>query len=213
MRPTKILAAITAARVAGRIVEEGRFGGLSAFMYALHGFDVVSVEFLPLTGATAAIKRMAPQIEMVDGDGSKLLTDGTLLRPQDAARTMVIFDGEKRFDAYKTFLKVRHLLAVAIFDDTSIDGESWAEGEEFKRHLSEQGEIWVETTDPAFAPFIRRESAALQQLAQLKGQCAAGRGRHRFHGGIETVEKFHFTMVRGGAWQGDRTYEPRRVAH
>ena len=52
-----------------------------------------------------------------------------------------------------------------------------------------------------------------RQLAQLKGQCAAGRGRHRFHGGIETVEKFHFTMVRGGAWQGDHTYEPRRVAH
>ena len=71
----------------------------------------------------------------------------------------------------------------------------------------------METTDPAFAPFIRRESAALQQLAQLKGQCAAGRGRHRFHGGIETVEKFHFTIVRGGAWQGDHTYEPRRVAH
>ena len=110
-------------------------------MSPLHGFDVVSVEFLPLTGATAAIKRMAPQIEMVDGDGSKLLTDGTLLRPQDAARTMVIFDGEKRFDAYKTFLKVRHLLAVAIFDDTSIDGESWAEGEEFKRHLSERRDL------------------------------------------------------------------------
>ena len=30
------------------IVEEGRFGGLSAYMYALHGFDVTSIEFLPL---------------------------------------------------------------------------------------------------------------------------------------------------------------------
>ena len=59
MRPTKLLAAITAARAAGvsRIVEEGRFGGLSALEYALHGFEVDSVEFLPLDGPSATLKR------------------------------------------------------------------------------------------------------------------------------------------------------------
>ena len=41
-RPVKILAVITAARLAGvtHIIEEGRYGGLSALMYALHGFKV-----------------------------------------------------------------------------------------------------------------------------------------------------------------------------
>ena len=42
MRPLKILSAVAAARAAGvtHIIEEGRYGGLSAVMYALHGFRV-----------------------------------------------------------------------------------------------------------------------------------------------------------------------------
>ena len=40
MRPLKILSIITAAREAGvrHIIEEGRFGGLSALIYSHHGF-------------------------------------------------------------------------------------------------------------------------------------------------------------------------------
>ena len=90
MRPTKILAAITVARAAGitHIIEEGRYGGLSALMYALHGFDVTSIEFLPLMGATIALQQLAPQVRLLDGDGSKLLPQlvGTL-SPAAAART------------------------------------------------------------------------------------------------------------------------------
>ena len=56
------------------IIEEGRYGGLSALMYALHGFKVTSVEFLPLDAATVALKAMAPTdnpIELIDGDGTQ----------------------------------------------------------------------------------------------------------------------------------------------
>jgi hypothetical protein len=46
MQPIKILLVIAAARAAGvrTIVEEGREGGISAAIYAMHGFDVVSIE-------------------------------------------------------------------------------------------------------------------------------------------------------------------------
>ena len=74
--PPQILAVITAARLAGvtHIIEEGRYGGLSALIYALHGFKVTSVEFLPLDAATVALKAMAPTdnpIELIDGDGTQ----------------------------------------------------------------------------------------------------------------------------------------------
>ena len=77
MRPVKLIAAITAARAAGvtHIIEEGRFGGLSAFMYALHGFKVTSLEFLPLSGPTAALARAFPEMTLLTGDGSKVLPE------------------------------------------------------------------------------------------------------------------------------------------
>ena len=42
MRPGKLLAIISACRAAGvtHIIEEGRYGGLSALVYAMHGFKV-----------------------------------------------------------------------------------------------------------------------------------------------------------------------------
>ena len=57
-------------------------------LYALHGFDVTSIEFLPLKGATIALQQLAPQVRLLDGDGSKLLPKlvGTL-SPAAAART------------------------------------------------------------------------------------------------------------------------------
>jgi len=49
MTPTTTIAMISLARAAGvnHIIEEGREGGLSAFLYSLHGFQVTSVEYLP----------------------------------------------------------------------------------------------------------------------------------------------------------------------
>ena len=49
MGPAKLLSLMAIARAAGvtHIVEEGREGGLSAYMWWLHGFNVTSVEYLP----------------------------------------------------------------------------------------------------------------------------------------------------------------------
>ena len=124
MSPTKLLLVIAAARASGvrTIIEEGREGGISAFFYAQHGFDVISVEYLPLKMVKRALSTMAPRVRQLDGDGSvivpQLVGDMT---SEDAAKTLVVFDGEKRDAAYKTFSKIAHKIAVAVFDDTNAD--------------------------------------------------------------------------------------------
>jgi len=47
MRPLKLLAVMSLARSLGvsHIIEEGRYGGYSSFVYATHGFKVSSIEF------------------------------------------------------------------------------------------------------------------------------------------------------------------------
>jgi hypothetical protein len=197
MRPTKILAAITVARAAGitHIIEEGRYGGLSALMYALHGFEVTSIEFLPLTGATIALQQLAPQVRLLDGDGSKLLPQlvGTL-NPAAAARTMVVFDGEKRFGAWRTYATIKDKVALAIFDDTNL------EAREFRRMLDRTRQIWWQTSDPWFRDFLCREQAPLHLIAHLVPY------RGRWMGGVNHLEVFDFAIVRGGAWTGEATY-------
>jgi hypothetical protein len=120
MRPTKLLGVITAARAAGvtHLIEEGRFGGLSALMYSLHGFQVTSIEFLPLTGPSATLRQHS--VRLLDGDGRELLPRLTGDSQLDPARTAVIFDGEKRFGAWETWKKIRHRVAFGVFDDTNL---------------------------------------------------------------------------------------------
>ena len=163
MRPTKLLAVIAAARVAGvtHLIEEGRFGCLSALMYALHGFEVTSIEFLPLSGVSAALSALAPSVRLLDGDGRQLLPR-LLLPPAeggegalDPARVGVIFDGEKRFGAYATWQKVKHRAAFAVFDDTNL-----GDGDEFVAMLERERATWWETTDMLFEVYRRAEVRA-----------------------------------------------------
>ena len=207
MRPIKILAAITAARLAGvtHIIEEGRFGGLSAAMYSLHGFHVTSVEFLPLSGSTTGLTwwnslHIGPPVTMLNGDGSKLvpmLVDR--MSRKQAAATMVIFDGEKRFDAYRTYAKVKPHIALAIFDDTNV-----ADGDSFKRSLHAR-EIWWDTEDVTWSRFESRERPALRQLKPLNNFTRT----MKWFGGINELSKFHFTIVAGGAWGGTLSLSDR----
>ena len=209
MRPTKILSAVTAARVAGitRIFEEGRYGGLSALMYALHGFEVISLELAPLSGPSVSIRQLAPQIQLITGDGSVLLPQ--LLANSsaaDAARTMVIFDGEKRFDAYRTYEKIRKHIALAIFDDTNIDSRhGFMEHSSFNEMLHQKGEVWWWTNDTRYAHFRAREGVPIERLtAELHANAT-----RRFLGGIHMLERFHFTIVRAGAWAPHRNSSSR----
>jgi len=198
MRPTKTLTAIASARLAGvdHIIEEGRFGGLSAYMYALHGFRVTSVEFLPLDGPTKALHLLAPDIRMVDGDGSVIVPALVAnMTDAEARRTMVIFDGEKRTGALPTHAKVHDRIGLAIFDDTN----SKVDGPQFLRHLEREGHVFVNTWHPAFKRFIFREKDALSQISALVG--TQPQRPVRWQGGIANLKKAHFTIVKGGGWK------------
>ena len=164
MRPAKLLAIISACRALGvtHIIEQGRYGGLSAWMYALHGFKVTSVELLPLKEVSAALAALAPSVRLVDADGRKAVID--LVNAAPAGEVLaVIFDGEKRQTAYETFGFVKSKIALAAFDDTNLDDGA------FPRLLKEHGEESWHTWDCAF---MRRHSDAAP-LAHLDAQLRA----------------------------------------
>ncbi|KAL3907132.1 MAG: hypothetical protein SGPRY_010289 [Prymnesium sp.] len=140
MEPSTMVAIIALARAAGirHIIEEGREGGLSAFLYRLHGFRVTSVEYLPEDGPLAALKEMAPDIALIHGDGAQLIPSLVeAMNPREAARTMVIYDGEKRIPAHMSYKKIRHKVAMAAFDDSNFPT--------FHTYMDDQAEIWWES--------------------------------------------------------------------
>ena len=103
---------------------------------------MTSIEFLPLDSVAAALRKMAPNVKMLTGDGAQLVPQATTnnsqtrshlcfntagigrsihcslndaglapqvlgaMTPHEQRRTMVIFDGEKRFRAWSTWEKV-----------------------------------------------------------------------------------------------------------
>ena len=134
------VSAIALARAAGvdHIIEEGREGGMSAFIYAVHGFRVTSVEYLPEAESTTALRQMAPSIALVSGDGSQIVP-ALVARMSDAeaARTMIFFDGEKRMYAHRTYRAVRERVGLAAFDDSRIPS--------FHHYLDRENETWWES--------------------------------------------------------------------
>ena len=225
-RPAKLLAIIAAARAAGvtHIIEQGRYGGLSAYLYALHGFKVTSVELMPMPDVSRALARMAPTVELVDADGRAAVVRAVRSAPPEEG-IMVIFDGEKRHAAYETFRLVKQRVALASFDDSNLDAGA------FPRFLRDSGEEAWHLWDCGFlrrhddreqlASFERELVAAAQALlASRPGstmedlqaeRLVDDQGRIIFHGGMEDLGRFHLSLVRGG-WrrQGDRGAAARR---
>ena len=190
MKPPTSIAIIALARAAGvdHIIEEGREGGLSAFVYHLHGFKVTSVEYLPEDEPTAALRLMAPDIAIVDGDGSKLIPElVAAMSPRDAARAMVIFDGEKRVQAHQTFKKVRDKVAFAAFDDSELP--------DFRAYLESEGAVWFET-----------ETAPTGRYRDLLNMW------YRMPPELQRIQsKSHTTLVRGGGWARQKVSAPPDV--
>jgi len=209
MRPAKLLAIIAACRAAGvtHIIEQGRYGGLSAAIYALAGFRVTSIELLPLTEVTAAMGSFVPSVRLIDGDGRAEVVKLVRALPPNE-RVAVIFDGEKRLSAYTTFRLVKKDIALAVFDDSNLDDGA------FPRKLQEEKEAAWHTWDCAF---MRRhnDSVPLARLsARLRRAAEAGHPetvdsparrvnvRVNFQGGMEDLARFHSTIVAGGRWPG-----------
>lgn len=198
MGPAKLLATISLARRLGvtRVVEEGRYGGLSACIYALHGLDVTSIEFLPLDDATDALRRRAPGVQLLDGNARQLVPEVLQSVDPERERVAVVFDGTKRFDAYKTFEKIKDKVVFAVFDDTNV-----ADGGNFRAHLQGRGACWS-TDDESFGRIREMERSVLEHLVgPFK---VIPKGNFGFMGGIHQLDKFHLSIVQGGAWSPRR---------
>ena len=157
MGPAKQLSLFAIARAAGitHVVEEGREGGLTAYMWWLHGFNTTSIEYLPQDEVTAALHLLSPSMSVLDGDGHTLVPRYIDSLPKRvAARTMVIFDGEKRGTAYRdTYLLIRDRIAVGVFDDSDV-GVDLRRGKPapFHKILEEHREVWRHRAPRAHTP-------------------------------------------------------------
>mmetsp|Transcript_14544 Transcript_14544/g.37686 ORF Transcript_14544/g.37686 Transcript_14544/m.37686 type:complete len:332 (+) Transcript_14544:94-1089(+) len=185
MNPGTLVSAIALMRAGGinHIIEEGRENGLTAFMYKLHGFKVTSVEYGPIDEVSLALRDMAPDIKLVDGDGSVLIPEivGNMTDRQ-AARTMIFFDGEKRVFAHRTLSKVRDRVAAAAFDD-SIPA--------FQEYLNQQNQIWWQVgAEPLYGPMLKLIDAARKHYPN--GRTPQAKGAEDIFG----TTLFQF----GGAW-------------
>ena len=135
----------------------------------------------------------APGIELITGDGKQEVA--RLVSAMDAAsaaRTMVIFDGEKRHGAFRTFELVRDRVALAIFDDSNLgDGD-------FTPQLARTGQVWWDTRNISDGLF-EREKPPLLRLVQKAMESGPANGEWTV-GGLNGLEAFHFSVVAGCAW-------------
>ena len=137
MKPSKHLAVISLARAqrVTHIIEEGVYGGLSTFLFYYHGFNVTGIEHSPNAAVVKSLRRMAPSVRVIHGDGRRVLPK--LARQIGTRhRLLVIFDGSKRFAAYHTYKKLSSYVVFAVFDDTQNE-----EGLRLRQHWQERGEI------------------------------------------------------------------------
>ena len=83
--------------------------------------------------------------------------------------------------------------------DIQLVGTNLGDGDVFMETLIDQGEVWWDTRDDAAAALVAREAGVLSRwLTPLDAAHYPG----RWHGGLNELQSFHFTIVRGDAWRG-----------
>lgn len=198
MAPTKLLSVIALARAAGvtHIVEEGRAGGLSAYIYWLHGFEVTSIEYAPIDEVQLALKQWAPSIRILNGDGHELVPQVIeQLGEAKAAKTLVFFDGEKREAAYdNTFSLIKQKVALGLFDDSDLGS--------FHNYLQEKESVWWSYNTSH--PFVLKYEAKQKELYKDVVLIASGMKSSisELPGGANNLGYAgFFAAVKGGAWK------------
>ena len=210
--PRNLLSVIALARRRNitHLIEQGRYYGHSAFIYHVHGLHLTSVELLPMQHTSAALRRRAPSMVQLDGDGSQITIQLVEeLRGQvkaGTARVAVIFDGEKREGAYThSFVKVKDAVVFAVFDDTHAA---------FRSFLAQRGEtLWYSNEAAYQQTFLERDRAAVRALKDLpidpkqpantkrvKHDCPLG-GCKTFGQRLFSLAEQEWTIVQGGRWK------------
>mmetsp|Transcript_92713 Transcript_92713/g.207241 ORF Transcript_92713/g.207241 Transcript_92713/m.207241 type:complete len:339 (-) Transcript_92713:130-1146(-) len=193
MKPSKVLAvlALARARKVTHIVEAGRYGGLSAAIYALHGFDVTSIEYLPMTMVTRGLRQLAPEVEILDGDDRFLVPQSVDRHYELKHRVAVVFDGSKRWQAYQIFDRIADKVVFAVFDDVEID-------KGFIRTLNNNGRqrhqpVWYTFETSYKQRWHKKDAETLKFRHELVDS-------ELMQGGLENLTRFQFAIVQAGAW-------------
>lgn len=128
----KLVTIVLAMRAFGitHVIESGRMGGISALHYSRLGYNVTSVELIPVGEVEADLHALAPGIRTLNGDGMVLVPRALAdIRAADpAARVAVILDGPKDEMAVRlaTSTRLRADASLVLFDDQAVRVEKWA---------------------------------------------------------------------------------------
>ena len=104
------------------IIESGRMGGMSLLHYDHFGFNLTSVELLPVEHVEASLHSLYPHIKLLDGDGMKLVPKALydILANDPAARVLVIIDGPKDKMAQRLAEQILKRTALVVLDDQAV---------------------------------------------------------------------------------------------
>ena len=121
MPPHKLLFIASAGRALGvtHLIETGRKGGASVMAYAQLGFQVASVELVPLPNVARTLRALAPAVRQADGDGNEVvpaLVEEILSRTPDA-RIALVVDGPKGAAGLELIEKLLPRVVFAVLDD------------------------------------------------------------------------------------------------
>ena len=121
MPPHKLLFIASAGRALGvtHLIETGRKGGASVMAYAQLGFQVTSVELVPLPNVARTLRALAPAVRQADGDGNEVvpaLVEEILSRTPDA-RIALVVDGPKGAAGLELIEKLLPRVVFAVLDD------------------------------------------------------------------------------------------------
>lgn len=214
MRPAKILAVVSLARKLGvtHIIEEGRYGGLTAYIYSLLGFKVTSIEYVPLDDVTDSLTQLAPAIRQITGDGH-VVTPQTVDEAPTNERLAVIFDGTKRHDAYDTsWLKVKSRVAFGVFDDTNVpepfpyvktkrNGGDLPDSSAKRRPYGFDSYLKVTKRETIWNSNRTNKAILQREMPHVKTMLQSIKKAGLFSGSMQNLDKSQFTIVQGGQWE------------
>ena len=103
-------------------IESGRMGGLSLVHYAHFGYNLTSVELLPVPHVEASIRRLQPHTKILNGDGMKLVPEALsrILSDNPAAKVLVIIDGPKDRMAIDLARQILRRAVLVVLDDQAV---------------------------------------------------------------------------------------------
>ena len=188
--------------------------------------QVTSVELLPIDFVASSLKQSMPSIIHAVGDGSVLVPELVKAATKAGERVAVIFDGEKRHKAYKTYKTIADKVHLAVFDDSF--------HERFHNFLDAHAETaWHTNLDSSYMgvhgpgadmqllePFENTLRIAAKSLLHAQPQLRLASNKKERHrlvddkgrlnlppGGLQNMAYYHFVLVRGGAWRdGDEVW-------